>query len=223
MFKNLFVSPFFVIAAFLVLWLSFMGGIYFGYPTEVLRLTEEGEIIEIISHFGYVVLIAVLLWVSDDFKDKIKTWGIYLFLAICCFLREGGIQHHLSKTDTTPFKSRFFLNPNNPLGEKIVFGAVLLVILGAVLYLAYKYSKYLVTSFFKLDTISWSVAVLCTTGVFAKIVDRYPSNWRKAHGGVPLDDDIYVVFQLLEESSEMFLPYLAALILWQYHIIKKRS
>lgn len=223
MFKKFFVSPFFVMTAFLGPWLSFMGVVYFCFPANMLHLTEEGALIEVISHFGYVVLIAVLLMVSDDFQDKIKTWGIYLFLAMCCFLREGGIQHHLSKTDTTPFKSRFFLNPNNPLSEKIVFGAVLLVILGAVLYLAYKYAKFLVVSFFKFNTVSWSVAVLCTTGVFAKLIDRYPSNYRKAHGGVPLSDGVYAVFQLLEESSEMFLPYLAALILWQYHVLKKAN
>lgn len=207
--------------AFLVLWLSFIGIIYFCFPQDALRVTEEGEFIEYLSHFGYVLLIAVLLWVCSDYQDNIKSWGIYLFLAICCFLREGGIQHHLSKTDTTPFKSRFFLNPNNPLGEKIVFGAVLLLIFGVILYLAVKYSKYLVLSFFKLNTVSWSVAVLCTVGLCAKIVDRFPSNWRKAHGGVPLSDDIYTICQLVEESSEMFLPYIAVVILCQYHLLKK--
>lgn len=221
MLKRTFLSPFFMPVAFLVLWLSFIGIIWFCFPQDALRVTEEGEFIEYLSHFGYVLLIAVLLWVCSDYQDNIKSWGIYLFLAICCFLREGGIQHHLSKTDTTPFKSRFFLNPNNPLGEKIVFGAVLLLIFGVILYLAVKYSKYLVLSFFKLDTVSWSVAVLCTVGFCAKIVDRFPSNWRKAHGGVPLSDDIYTICQLVEESSEMFLPYIAVVILCQYHLLKK--
>lgn len=111
--------------------------------------------------------------VCDDYKDRIRTWGIFLFLAICALLREEGIQHHLSRTDTTPFKSRFFLNPNNPLSEKIVFGLVLLVVAGAVAYLAVKYSKHLVQSFFKFNPVTWSIAVLCTVGVCAKIVDRF--------------------------------------------------
>ncbi len=221
MLKKIFLSPFFMPVAFLTLWLSFMGVLYFGYPADVLRFTEEGEVIEIITHLGYIVLIAVLLAVAADYQDKIKTWGIYLFLALCALLREQGIQHHLSKTDTTPFKSRFFLNPNNPLGEKIVFGAVLLGVAGAVVYLAVKYSKHLVRSFFKLNTVTWSVAVLCTVGVCAKIIDRFPSNWRKAHNGVPLSDEVYTICQLLEESSEMFLPYIAVIILWQYHLLKK--
>ncbi len=221
MLKKIFLSPFFMPVAFLAVWLSFMGVLYFGYPADVLRFTEEGKFIEIITHLGYITLIAVLLVVAADYQDKIKSWGIYLFLALCALLREMGIQHHLSKTDTTPFKSRFFLNPNNPLSEKIVFGAMLLIVAGAVVYLAVKYSKHLVHSFFKLNTVTWSIAVLCMVGVCAKIIDRFPSNWRKAHNGVPLSDEVYTICQLLEESSEMFLPYIAALILWQYHLLKK--
>lgn len=221
MLKKIFLSPFFMPVAFLAVWLSFMGVLYFGYPADVLRFTEEGKFIEIITHLGYITLIAVLLVVAADYQDKIKSWGIYLFLALCALLREMEIQHHLSKTDTTPFKSRFFLNPNNPLSEKIVFGAMLLIVAGAVVYLAVKYSKHLVHSFFKLNTVTWSIAVLCMVGVCAKIIDRFPSNWRKAHNGVPLSDEVYTICQLLEESSEMFLPYIAALILWQYHLLKK--
>lgn len=223
MYRKFFLSPFFMPISFFALWLSFMGIVYFGFRADVRGITEEGGLIEYVSHAGYVVLIAVLLWTCDDYQDKVKSWGIYLFLAICCFLREGGIQHHLSKTDTTPFKSRFFLNPNNPIGEKIVFGAVVLLIFGVVLYLAIKYSKHLVSSFFKLDTLTLSIAVLCVVGVVAKIIDRFPSNWRKAHEGVPLSDEICTICQLFEESSEMFLPYIATTILCQYHLLKKAS
>ena len=92
------------------------------------------------------------------------------------------------------------------------------MVLAAVLYIAFKYAKHLVVSFFKLDAITWSIATLCFVGVVGKIVDRYPSNYRKAHDNVPLPDNIYTFLQIVEESSEMFLPYLAILILWQYHL-----
>jgi len=220
--KKIFLSTFFAPVAFMVCWLLFMSVIYFCYNDDMLRFTEEGELIENITHCGYVVLIAVLLLVAEDYRDKMRSWGCFLFLAMCCFLREQGIQHHLSRTDTTPFKSRFFLNPNNPLGEKIIFGLVLLVVAGAVVYLAVKYSKHLVRSFFEFNPVTWSTAVLCTVGVAAKIVDRFPSNYRKAHGEA-LPENVYVVFQLLEESSEMFLPYLAIAVLWQYHLLQRRT
>ena len=198
--KKIFMSPFFVPAAFLILWLSFMGTVYYGFPENVLKVTVEGELIENITHIGYVLLIGMLL-----------------------LLREEGIQHHLSRTDTTPFKSRFFLNPNNPLSEKIIFGLVLLVVAGAVAYLAVKYSKHLVGSFFKLNPVTWSIAVLCTVGVCSKIVDRFPSNWKKAHGGVPLADETYALCQLVEESGEMFLPYIAIAALYQFRLQKEDS
>ena len=222
--KKIFLSPFFTPVAFLVLWLSFIGmGLLQFYPDRILPLTEEGGIVEVFTHLGYVLLIGMLLVIADDYKDKMRTWGIFLFLALCALLREEGIQHHLSRTDTTPFKSRFFLNPNNPLSEKIIFGAVLLIVAGAVGYLAVKYSKHLIKSFFELNPVTWSVAVLCTVGVCAKVIDRFPSNWRKAHNGISLPDDVYAVFQLLEESSEMFLPYICMVILAQYRLAKKNS
>lgn len=218
--KKVFMLPYFVPVVVSVVWAVFMAAAYRFFPADFLKLTEEGALIETVTHAGYVVLIAVLLMVCQDYKDKVMTWGMFLFLAMCAFLREQGIQHHLSRTDTTPFKSRFFLNPNNPLGEKIVFGLVLLIVAGAVLYLAVKYTKHLIVSFFKFNTVTWSVAVLCTIGVFTKIIDRYPSNYRKAHG-YALSDDVYAWFQMIEESGEMLLPYIAALALVQYHFAQR--
>ena len=223
MFKKIFLSPYFAPVAFLVLWIAFMKGCFLYAPNgNALVLTEDGQVIDTVAKMGYVLLIAVLLLMTDDFKDRLKAWGIYLFFAICCFLRESGIQHHLSTTDTTPFKSRFFLNTNNPLSEKIIFGTVLLLVLAAILYIGFKYAKHLITSFFKLDTLTWSIATLCAIGVAGKIVDRYPSNYRKVHNGVGLDEHIYVFLQVVEETSEMFLPYLAILIVWQYHLKLKK-
>lgn len=219
--KKIFLSPFFILFSFLVLWGVFAGLVYMQYQNDIVAITEEGGLVEGICHFGYVLLIAVLLLLCHDFHDKIRTWGVLLFLGLCAFLREAGIHHHLSSTDTTPFKSRFFLNPNNYLHEKIIFGFLLLVVLSAVIYLICKYSKHLVVSFLKFDTISWSIAVLCFIGVASKIIDRFPANWRKSHGGVYLDENITNILLLIEESSEMFLPYIACGILLQHHFLDK--
>ncbi len=218
--KKLFLSPFFTPFAFLISWGLFLAVVLVYFPEQKFTITEDGRIIELFTNIGYVLMLAALMFFSRDFTDKITAWGIYLFLSICAFLREAGIQHHLSRTDTTPFKSRFFLNPDNPLGEKIVFGLILMLIFGALLYLAIKYAKHLITSFFKLNTVTWSTAVLCCTLVFAKFADRFPGNWRKAHNDVLLPRQQIEIWSLLEESSEMFLPYLVIIILWQYHLCK---
>ncbi len=218
MLKKCFLSPFFMPLFFILCWGGFAGVIYKYHASDILLFTKEGGFVEDVAHIGYVILIACLIYFCNDYKDKIRSWGIYLFLAMCCFLREFGLHRHLSKTDTTPFKSRFFLNPNNPVGEKIVFGLFLLIILGVVIYLGVKYSKHLVKSFFELNTVTWSIATMCVIGVVSKYIDRFPANYRKANGGVGLSDDVYKIFQLVEETSEMFIPYIAVLILCQYHL-----
>ena len=219
MLKKIVLSPFFMPVFFLILWLSLVGAVYGFYAGDLLALTKDGRFIDVIAKIGYIFLIFVLALCYRDFQDKMLAWGCYIFLAMSCFLRESGIQHFLSETDSTPFKSRFFLNPDNPVHEKIIFGAVLLLVFGAIIYLAMQYTKPLIKSFFKLDTITWGIATLCTTGVFSKIIDRFPSNYRKAHHGEHLPDDVYAFLQILEETSEMFLPYLAMFVIFQYHLM----
>lgn len=218
--KKFFVSPWFAPVFYAVLWGVLIAVVLLYFPAQKFKITEDGEIIELITNIGYMLMLASLLYFSKDYQDKITSWGIYLFLGIAAFLREAGIQHHLSRTDTTPFKSRFFLNPNNPMAEKIVFGLLLLIVFGALAYLAVKYTKHLVISFFKMNTVTWSVATFCTVLVMGKFFDRYPSNWRKAHDGIKLPTEQIEVWSLLEESSEMFLPYLVIIILMQYHLLK---
>ena len=221
--KKIFISPFFTPIIFTVLWTSLVAFVLIFYPQQAFAITEDGQIIDVITNVGYVLMIASMLFFAKDFSDKTTSWGIYLFLGIAAFLREGGIQHHLSKTDSTPFKSRFFLNPDNPLSEKIIFGLILLIIFGALAYLAVKYAKHLVKSFFKLDTLTWSIAVFCTVLVCAKIADRLPSKWRKMHGDIALSSDQIAVCSLLEESLEMFLPYLVITIFVQHHILAQNK
>lgn len=221
--KKTFLSPFFTPAAFSLCWGAILAVVLIFFPEQKFIITEDGEIIELFTNIGYILMLATMLFLSKDYTDKITSWGIYLFLGICAFLREAGIQHHLSRTDSTPFKSRFFLNPDNPWGEKIVFGLLLLVVFGAILYLGIKYTKHLITSFFKLNTVTWSTAVLCTTLVFAKFADRFPGNWRHNHDGALLPRNQIEIWSLLEESSEMFLPYLVIIIMVQYHLLKSKQ
>ena len=223
MLKKAILSPFLAPVAFVFLWLAVIGGIYVFVPAgDILQQTIDGKCIDVVAKCGYLFLLVLLFVFADDYKDKMRSWGLYVFFALICFLRESGVQHCLSTTDSTPFKSRFFLDADNPVYEKIIYGAVLLLILFGLIYLAVKYGRYLVRSFFKFETVAWSIATLCTTGVMAKIIDRFPSNYRKM-SGERLSEDTYILLQVLEETSEMFLPYLAMLILFQYHALLRRE
>ena len=218
--KKIFLSPFFSPITFALCWGTLLAIVLICFPEQKYQITHDGEIIEILTNIGYMLMLTALLFFSTDYTDKITSWGIYLFLGIAAFLREAGIQHHLSKTDTTPFKSRFFLKPENPIGEKIVFGLLLLIIFGAIVYLMIKYAKHLITSFFKLNTVTWTIAVFCSVLVFSKFADRFPGNWRDAHNDVSLPQSHIEVWSLLEESIEIFIPYLVIIALTQYHLIK---
>lgn len=222
--KKVFLSPFFTPLFFLIAWGALLAVVLIFFPEQKFAITVDGAIIDIATYTGYALLLCGMLYFFRDYKGKAKLdWIVFFLLTICAVLREAGIQHHLSSTDTTPFKSRFFLNPNNPLSEKIIFGLVLLIVFAMLAYIAIKYTKHLITSFFKMNTVTWSTAVLCCDLVFAKFADRFPGNWRKMHDGVPLSREQIDLWSLLEESSEIFLPIVALIIMWQYHLIKKEQ
>lgn len=221
--KKNFLSPFFTPIFFLITWGLILAVVLIFFPEQKFTITKDGHIIDIATYAGYALLIASFFFFYGDFKGRNAKidWIIFLVLSVCALLREAGIQHHLASVDTTPFKSKFFLNPMNPIHEKIIFGLVLIVVFGMVAYIAIKYTKHLITSFFKMNTITWSIAVLCCDLVFAKFADRFPGNWRKMHDGVSLPRESIDLWSLLEESSEIFLPLIAFIALWQFHIILK--
>lgn len=219
--KKAFLSPFFSPVFYGVLWGLLLAVVLIFFPEKKFEITTDGQIIDVLTYIGYGLMLLTMLFLVKDFKGKMLSWTIFFVLGVAALLREAGIQHHLTNTDTTPFKSRFFLNPNNPLSEKILYGAVLLIIFGALIYLAVKYTKHLIVSFFKLNTITWSIATFCTVLVFAKFADRFPSNYRHAQNLKALPRSFIDIWSLLEESSELFLPYLVIIVLCQYHLLKK--
>ena len=122
--KKFFLSPYFSPVFYVVLWGLMLAVVFTFFPQQKFAITVDGQIIDIITYIGYALMLITMLYLCRDFKDKILCFGIYFILGVAALLREAGIQHHLTNSDTTPFKSRFFLNPNNPLSEKIIYGAV---------------------------------------------------------------------------------------------------
>lgn len=222
--KKVFLSPFFAPLTFSVIWGTFVAIILIYFPDHKFTITTDGHLLDILTYCGYALMLAAMVYYRRDFQNKEKrfSWWVFFILGICALLREAGIQHHLASVDTTPFKSKFFLNPMNPLHEKIIFGLVLIIIFGMIVYLAVKYSKHLITSFFKMNTVTWSIAVLCCDLVFAKFADRFPANYRHSHE-TPLSRNGIEIWSLLEESSEVFLPLLVIVILIQYHFLKNKE
>lgn len=222
--KKAFLSPLFGPLSFLIAWGAIIAIVLAFFPEQKFSITEDGHLLDILTYSGYALMLLAFLYFCKDFDTKSTkhSWIVFFTLAICALLREAGIQHHLASVDTTPFKSKFFLNPINPIHEKIIFGLVLLIVFGMIGYIAFKYTKHLITSFFKFNPVTWSIATLCSTLVIAKFFDRFPSNYRHSHE-VPLERNTIEIFSLLEESSEIFLPLMVVIILIQYHLLKQKK
>lgn len=133
-----------------------------------------------------------------------------------------GIQHWLTTHDSVVTKTRFFLNPANPLYEKIIAGTLMLLVIGVFAWVIIKNFKTLVNGFFKLQTIPWTVAVFGAVGVITQIVDRIPANYAKATG-VLLEEPAMFALTILEEYGETLLPLLFVIGLVQYHIMLKNE
>jgi len=179
--------------------------------------------LDTLTYVVYALAGVVVIWAARDFKGtQFKTFILFAFLFVCALLREMGVQHWLTKTDTTAFKLKFFTNPNNPIHEKLIAGYILIVIAIIAIYLLVRFLPTLIKSFFQLNPISWTICTLGGIGIIGKIADRLPGNYRKAME-MPLDPSIHAYIKLFEESSESALPLLFALALIQYHFYIKKS
>ncbi len=223
--RKLLLSPLFVPSFFLIVWLVFVCILFvFGYDNLAYILKDHGPLEEI-THFSYIPLFMTFALFAKFFllnKEKRIDFILFCTLGITALLREMGAQHWLASKDTTAFKSRFFLNPDNPLSEKIVAGSILIVLATILIYLIKKYTKHLVVSFFKMNPISWSVITLCVFGVFSKFVDRFPANYKRSHG-FPLPEQMQVNLKIIEETSETMLPWIASFIMIQYWLSKRKQ
>lgn len=177
--------------------------------------------LECVTYAIYAFTLPIILFCARDFKDSgMKHYVLFVFLWLCGLLREAGIQHWLTATDTTAFKLRFFTNPNNPIGEKIVAALIALTVLGVAVYLIVYYTPKIIKGFFRLNPLYWTICTLGGMGILAKVFDRIPGNYRKIVGHF-MDPSQKSFFELLEEISETTLPLLVAFAFIQFHLMKK--
>lgn len=202
----------YLIIYFLTVWLT-------RTPVGVEVYTETT--LECVTYGTYIISLPIILWCVRDFKGPgMKHYILFVFLWICGLLREAGVQHWLTSTDTTAFKLRFFTNPNNPIVEKIIAAFILITVLGIGAYLIVYYTPKIIKGFFKLNPLYWTICTLGGMGILAKVFDRIPGNYRKIVGHF-MDQPPKAFFGLLEEISETTLPLLVAFAFIQFHLMKK--
>ena len=194
------------------------------YGNNPMLFYAENKGLEIITYTLYVLALFVVLGVSRGHipPDKKSTFWALLFLWFAAFLREMGVQHWLTKHDTTAIKIRFFTNPNNPLHEKIITAILVIVVVGTALWLFFKYVKQIFKGFFAFNPLYWTVATFGGIMIVSQFCDRFPSKYFKATH-VHLDGDILYWLKLFEEGGEACLPILFALCFIQYTLIKTKK
>jgi len=222
MFKKIVLSPFLTPVFFFLWeigWLAFP--LFLSYKI-LLPWAGEGALIDNLTYASYGIAFITLICVhkSFDTKEQRFSYWVFFFLLTCLLLREMGVQHWLTSTDSTAFKIRFFTNPNNPMHEKVISACILTCVAVAVIYLAVKYLKSLISGIFKADTISWTMGTFGFVGIVGKIVDRIPGHYRKITKEL-MPDEYRVYFLFFEETSEVLLPLFIAFALIQYSILKQ--
>lgn len=221
--KKMLLSPFFALALVVV-----MGGVFFGIFTQI----SYEQVYSLTADWGVVDTTCILLWLVCFYtvawlwvKGKIEVPKIILsfilILLMCTVVREMGIQHCLTTSDTTPFKINFFKKPTNPLGEKIIFGSVLLSVIFMALFLIGYYFKKLWYGFWRLQTPAWTFATFGGLLVVSKVLDRLPS--RLVKSGVQLSDTVHSAFSWFEETSEILLPVLLLILLFQIVLTNEKG
>lgn len=83
--KKLFLSYLFTPIAFTLAWLTLICTVLIFFPEQKFIITQEGEIIEIFTNIGYILMLASMMYLAQDYTDKITSWGVYLFLGIVPF------------------------------------------------------------------------------------------------------------------------------------------
>ena len=182
---------------------------------------EELGVSEVLTYFCYFLSGLGLLFFFKDYlrSPKQKTFFALVFLWLITLFREMGAQKWLTQHDSTAIKIRFFTNPNNPWYEKVVAGALILIVLSVVLWLVIKYFKKMMIGFFQFHPLYWTIATFGGLGIVTQFTDRFPANYAK-YMGTKLGEPVRFACKILEEGGEALLPILFLIALIQYHLIR---
>lgn len=222
--KKYLLSPLFS-PLFMVIFMLFLGtAAFWSFSAGYTTFFEDEQTCDILTYasYGLALIVALCLYKDFDTPTLKKNYFLFLILWGCALLREAGVQHWLTTTDTTAFKIRFFTNPNNPINEKIVAGAIGLAVIGTILYLVIKYTPWIWKKFFTGNPIAWTLWVFAGALVIGKFADRFPAHYKKAVG-VPMTELSDFACKWIEEGTEATLPLLFAIALIQFHLNKKRA
>ena len=210
-------SPFFAPGLMILLGILPFSFWYFLPPQTCAWVVQENGIVENATVVLYALAAVIALWLrpADNNRAQNIAFAVFIFLIISLMARELDAQLWIPSQDTTAFKINFFRNPKNPIGEKILAGAIVLMYIGVAIYLLRRYALFLIRGVFKLKTLPWTIGTLGAITIFAKIIDRMPANYQKATG-IAYTVSEHALSSAFEECYEMYMPILIILAVIQF-------
>ncbi|MBO9429867.1 hypothetical protein [Sulfitobacter sp. R18_1] len=172
-------------------------------------LLAEGGFYESLSVVGYILCILALVWTLRG--AVLRVWYLPLVLAVM-----AGRELDLDKSLFTRglFKARQYTGEGVPLGERLIAGLILALIVTAILLMLWRHARPYLTALFRGR--AWAGAVLLGIGftVAYKLLDGIAR--KLAPLGIEVSADAERTAFVVEEIGELGIPvmFLVAILLW---------
>lgn len=172
-------------------------------------LLAEGGFYESLSVVGYILCILALIWTLRG--AVLRVWFLPLVLAVMA-ARELDLDKSLFTRGL--FKARQYTGEGVPLGERLIAGLILALIVTAILLMLWRHARPYLTALFRGR--AWAGAVLLGIGftVAYKLLDGIAR--KLAPLGIEVSADAERTAFVVEEIGELGIPvmFLAAILLW---------
>lgn len=172
-------------------------------------LLAEGGFYESLSVVGYILCILALIWTLRG--AVLRVWFLPLVLAVMA-ARELDLDKSLFTRGL--FKARQYTGEGVPLGERLIAGLILALIVTAILLMLWRHARPYLTALFRGR--AWAGAVLLGIGftVAYKLLDGIAR--KLAPLGIEVSADAERTAFVVEEIGELGIPvmFLVAILLW---------
>ena len=173
---------------------------------------REGQPVEVATVVFYL---AAAAWLFARAAGSPAGRGLNIHSALVMLLLAGREQdvHEWFTHGESPLKTRFFLDPNIATGDKLVGAVVATVFIGLLISYAWRYWRPLLAGLRAGSVPHFTAAFVVVLLPTTKVFDMLPRLLREA--GLALGDTLHRFVGVNEESSEMLLPLMVLLALWQ--------
>ena len=162
-----------------------------------------------------VFYLAAAAWLFARAAGSPAGRGLNIHSALVMLLLAGREQdvHEWFTHGESPLKTRFFLDPNIATGDMLVGAVVATVFIGLLISYAWRYWRPLLAGLRAGSVPHFTAAFVVVLLPTTKVFDMLPRLLREA--GLALGDTLHRFVGVNEESSEMLLPLMVLLALWQ--------